>query len=212
MKEFVTIIDYGLGNLYSVKRALQESGCENIRISSKKDDILSANKLVLPGVGAYGDGMNGLKERGLVDAVISAAMSGTPILGICLGMQLLATYSEEFGFYDGLDLIPGVIKRIPNTSIVGDRLKIPFTNWAPLKLENEGIASSLFQGVQTEYVYFVHSYQFIPDNASEILASYHYGGHAITAAIQRNNITGLQFHPEKSGKVGLRIIKNFLQN
>jgi glutamine amidotransferase len=210
MKDKVTIVDYGVGNLYSVQRAVEESGGSNICVSNRLEDIANADKIILPGVGAFADGMAGLRECGLIDGLKAAASDGKPILGICLGMQLLATISEEFGENNGLNLIPGVVKKIDIIDIEGGRLKVPFINWASLIIKNEGAENYCFRDIQSQSVYLVHSYQVIPDDPQDLIASYIYGGHKITAGIKRNNVTGVQFHPEKSGEVGLKFLKNFL--
>lgn len=211
MAHRITIIDYGLGNLYSVRRAVEVSGGEDIHISDQARDIRGADKIILPGVGAFEDGMRGLRERGLIEPLIEAVRSGTPVLGICLGMQLLASSSEEFGFHRGLGLIPGTVKAIPNKGINGESLKVPFICWAPLVISNlESARHSCLANSDGKAVYLVHSYHAIPEDPSHLLATYDFGGRQITAAIRSNNITGVQFHPEKSGSVGLSIIKAFI--
>lgn len=211
MTKRVTIIDYGIGNLYSVRRAVEVSGGENIRVSGCPEDIAEADKLILPGVGAFEDGMNGLRERGLVPHIIRAAHSGKPLLGICLGMQLLATSSEEFGLHSGLGLIPGEVKPIPEMSVDGDALKVPFIGWAPLFLNRQhSVEESCLANVQGKAVYLVHSYELKPDDRMHLLASYNVGGHMITAAVRHDNVFGVQFHPEKSGTVGLEIMRAFI--
>lgn len=204
------IVDYGLGNLFSVQRAVEAVGDFTISVSNKRVEIVNADRIILPGVGAFADGMRGLQQYGLIDELTYSAKSGIPILGICLGMQLLTTSSEEFGNHVGLNLIPGSVKKIPNYSDEGERLKVPFISWAPLQIE-EDASNGLFSGVKSECVYLVHSYQVIPDVQDQIQASYLYGGHKITAAIRCGKIYGVQFHPEKSGRVGLKILKNFLE-
>jgi glutamine amidotransferase len=211
MTKRVTIIDYGIGNLYSVRRAVEVSGGEDIRVSGRPEDIAEADKLILPGVGAFEDGMNGLRERGLVPHIIAAARAGKPLLGICLGMQLLATTSEEFGLHSGLGLIPGEVKPIPRMSIDGDALKVPFIGWSPLTLNaRHPSQDSCLANVQGKAVYLVHSYELEPNDPTHLLASYSVGGHMITAAVRHGNVTGVQFHPEKSGTVGLKVISAFL--
>lgn len=211
MKKKIVVIDYGAGNLYSVRRALEVIGCENICISGRSDDIASADKIILPGVGAFEDGMNGLRERGLVPHIIAAARAGKPLLGICLGMQLLATTSEEFGLHSGLGLIPGEVKPIPRMSIDGDALKVPFIGWSPLTLNaRHPSQDSCLANVQGKAVYLVHSYELEPNDPTHLLASYSVGGHMITAAVRHGNVTGVQFHPEKSGTVGLEIMRAFI--
>jgi glutamine amidotransferase len=155
--------------------------------------------------------MNGLRERGLVSHLIAAAHAGKHLLGICLGMQLLATTSEEFGQHSGLGLIPGEVKAIPRTGIEGDTLKVPFIGWAPLILNpHHPYGESFLDASNGKSVYLVHSYQLQPRDPKHLLASYHVGGRMITAAVRDGNVTGVQFHPEKSGTVGLQIIKEFI--
>lgn len=211
MAKRVTIIDYGIGNLYSVRRAVEMSGCEDIRVSGRPEDIAEADKLILPGVGAFEDGMNGLRERGLVPHILAAARAEKPLLGICLGMQLLATTSEEFGLHSGLGLIPGKVKPIPRSSVDKNTQKVPFIGWSPLLLNKPHLPhGSCLSNHNGKWVYFVHSYHFLPSNPDHLLATYDFGGHAISAAVRNKNIIGVQFHPEKSGQIGLSIIKKFL--
>ncbi|RKQ58708.1 glutamine amidotransferase [Vogesella indigofera] len=209
----VTIVDYGIGNLYSVKRAFEVCGTASICISNDPAEILAADRVVLPGVGAFADGMRGLQERGLDQAIREFAASGRPLLGICLGMQLFATTSMEFGNHAGLNLIPGQVHAIPAASRDGTALKIPFIGWSPLQQPthanwDESVLASL---AQQQSIYLVHSFHYTPDKQSHTLATYQYGGHDIIAAIKKDNITGLQFHPEKSGKVGLAILSAYLK-
>ena len=207
----VTVVDYGVGNLFSVRRALESCGATNIVLSSSAEDIGDAERLILPGVGAFEDGMQGLQGRGLVDPIRHYAISGKPLLGICLGMQVLATQSEEFGLHRGLNLIPGSVISIPRESSNGDRLKVPFIGWTALQGNDEALANSCLKDLGTSgAVYLVHSFHFEAGNTANVLATYQNGGHCITAAIRQGNITGLQFHPEKSGRVGLQIMANFV--
>lgn len=211
MTKRVTIIDYGIGNLYSVRRAVEVSGCEDIRVSGRPEDIAEADKLILPGVGAFEDGMNGLRERGLVPHIVAAARRGKPLFGICLGMQLLATTSEEFGLHYGLGLIPGEVKAIPRRNVDGDALKVPFIGWSPLILNaSHPVEESCLANAQGKAVYLVHSYELEPHDPAHLLASYRFGGHMVTAAVRHGNVTGVQFHPEKSGTVGLEIMREFI--
>ena len=206
----VSIVDYGVGNLYSVQRALEHNGAK-VSIVSTPQEIEASTRLILPGVGAFADGMNGLRDLGLIESLHSFASSGRPMLGICLGMQLLGSISEEFGLFGGLDLIPGAVKKISSMSTNGKNLKVPYVNWSSIHLENEqSHVNNCLGGLDNSYVYFVHSFHFIPEEPTDLLATYLYGDQKITAAICHQNITGLQFHPEKSGEIGLKILKNFL--
>jgi glutamine amidotransferase len=208
----VVIVDYGLGNLYSVKRALEVCGAGKVLITDDPKQIQFATHVVLPGVGAFADGVRGLMDRGMDCALKEFVEADGKLLGICLGMQLLATSSEEFGLCNGLDLIPGRVIPIPINGVEGHPLKIPFVGWSNL-YKPEGISwhNSILEPLKKrESVYLVHSFYYSPLNQENLLATYIYGGVQITAAIIKGNITGLQFHPEKSGPVGLRIVSKFL--
>lgn len=212
-KEKVVVVDYGLGNLFSVQRALEHCGASDVCISSVIDDVASADRLILPGVGAFEDGIRGLKNLGLIEPIKNHARSGKPLLGICLGMQLLATTSQEFGAHVGLNLIPGNVLPISAENSQGTRKKVPFIGWANLlastKMESTDIlVNELGKG---QSVYLVHSYYFCPDNIQNLVATYDYQGENITAAIRSENVYGFQFHPEKSGEVGLGMLRAFLQ-
>lgn len=208
----ITIVDYGVGNLYSVMRSFEVCGAEDIFITSDPDKVMAADKVVLPGVGAFSDGMQGLKERGLDKAICEFANSGRPLLGICLGMQLFATKSEEFGEHAGLGIVPGKVVAILKEELNGEALKIPFVGWSSLVQVNNSLwnESALASISALDSIFLVHSFHFAPENPLHVLAAYHYGGLRIVAAIKKQNITGVQFHPEKSGKVGLSILSNFI--
>ena len=212
MTHRVTVVDYGVGNLYSVQRAVEVCGCGDVLISGEPRDIANAESLILPGVGAFADGMRGLRERGLVEPIIAYAKSGRPLLGICLGMQMLATQSEEFGNHAGLDLIPGRVVAIPRRARDGSPLKVPFIGWTPLTVaDTPGTEDSVLASyVPDASVYLVHSFHVQPTDSAHRLAAYSFGGHEVTAAIRRGNITGFQFHPEKSGSTGLDIMRKFV--
>ena len=212
MSADVAIIDYGIGNLLSVQRAFVHCGA-NVVVTDDPQALLSAPRLVLPGVGAFADGMRGLIQRGLDRVVLEFANSGKPLLSICLGMQMLASVSEEFGEHKGLAIIPGRVVPIPNTTIEGKAHKIPHIGWAVLEAPagHAGWGDSILSDVQTgDAVYFVHSFAVVPENGRHRLADCHYNGRQISAAIRKGNVYGCQFHPEKSGKVGLKILNQFL--
>jgi glutamine amidotransferase len=195
----IAIIDYGMGNLYSVSKAVERLGCEMI-VTSDPEQIMAADGAILPGVGAFGDAMANLRETGLVDTVKAYAASGKPLLGICLGMQLLFTESEEHGIHQGLDLLPGRVVRFQ-----GD-YKVPHMGWNELSFLQP---SSLLDNVEPGHVYFVHSYHALPENSADLLAvsDYH---QPVTAIVGRGSVYGMQFHPEKSGPLGMALLKRFV--
>lgn len=212
MTAAVTVIDYGIGNIFSVTRALEHCGA-SVLLSGRAEDILVAPRLVLPGVGAFANGMQGLRERGLVEPIRRYAASGRPLLGICLGMQMLFARSLEFGEHDGLGLIPGTIAPIVAKGPDGGALKVPHIGWTPLE-RPPGCATwagTLLDGVREgENCYFVHSFTAVPERESSRLADASYGDCRISAAVREGNVYGCQFHPEKSGETGLRMVANFV--
>ncbi len=198
----IAIIDYDAGNLRSVEKALLAIG-ETVIVTRNSEEILAADKVILPGVGAFGDAMRKLKEYGLVDTIHEAVDSGKPFLGICLGLQLLFRRSDESEGVEGLSILPGEILRIPDAP----GIKIPHIGWNSLKV-TEG--AKLFEGLgENPYVYFVHSYYLKADDESIVAATTEYGGTLIHASVQKDNVYACQFHPEKSGSVGMQILKNF---
>lgn len=207
----VTVVDYGLGNLYSVRRALESVGAE-VTLSADAATIEGAPRLVVPGVGAFADGMAGLRERGLVESIQRFAAAGRPLLGICLGMQLLASVGREFGEHEGLGLIPGRVVPVPEMATNGARQKIPNIGWRALHPTAEvDWASTVLSGTTPgTSVYLVHSYHLVPYDSAHLLAWCDYGGHRITAAVCAGRIIGCQFHPEKSGPAGLAILSRFV--
>lgn len=213
MSAVVTVVDYGIGNLFSVARALEKCGAQVV-LSDKPDEIARAERLVLPGVGAFYQGMQGLRERGLIEPVHTFAGSDRPMLGICLGMQMLFASSAEFGEHQGLGLIEGQIIPIAPKDESGQAMKVPHIGWSPL-VRPPGRASwegSVLAGLAPgAHAYFVHSFTANPTHEADRLADAHYGSARISAAVQRDNIFGCQFHPEKSAGAGLRIIQAFLE-
>ena len=210
----VTVVDYGVGNLLSVGRALEHCGAK-VTVTSDPRSILAAGRVVLPGVGAFADGMRALQAQGLDGIVHQVAAAGTPLLGICLGMQMLMDASDEFGNTAGLGLIPGRVVQIPTRTATCESHKIPHIGWNELLLpaSQSNWQGSLLSGIAPgESVYFVHSFMAQPTAPTHRLADCQYGGLSVSAAVQRGNIVGCQFHPEKSGEVGLRVLKNFLQS
>lgn len=197
----IAILDYGMGNLKSVEKALQKVGARTL-VTSEPEKILVAEGLVLPGVGAFKDCMRNLKEYGLIDPLRKFIQSGRPFLGICLGLQLLFSESTEFGLYKGLDIIRGKVVRFPQDSTV----KVPHMGWNTVKIEKE---VPFLQDIEDEsYFYFVHSYYVIPEDKSIIATTTNYGVKFVSS-ICHNNIFACQFHPEKSQRLGLGILRRF---
>ena len=197
----VAVIDYGMGNLKSVHNALEHLGAEGVTVSAP-EDVLSAERLILPGVGAFGAAMNELCLRGLDSAIGQYIRSGRPFLGICLGQQLLFSRSEESPGISGLDCFPGYVARL-----CAPGRKIPEVGWNSLDFVGD---SPLFRGVDSGcYVYFTHSFCVHADDAGQVISRTEYGGE-FDSAVQNGNAFAVQFHPEKSGDVGLVMLKNFL--
>ena len=198
----IAIIDYDAGNIKSVEKALLHLGQE-VTITDRAQEILSADKVILPGVGAFGDAMGNLDRRGLIPVIREVAERGTPFLGLCLGLQLLFERSDEAPGVEGLGILPGEILRIP----AKEDLKIPHMGWNSLHLEHGG---RLFENVpEQSYVYFVHSYYLKAGEEDIVKASTEYGVQ-IHASVEKGNVFACQFHPEKSSGVGLQILKNFV--
>lgn len=207
----VVVIDFGVGNLLSVQRGLEHCGAK-VNITNDPEIILSARRVVLPGVGAFRNGMLALERLGLVPVIRELALRRTPLLGICLGMQLLLEVSEEFGETKGLGLIAGRVIPVPTQTLAGIRQKIPHIGWSSLQLPqaSAGWDNTLMQNNRVgEAAYFVHSFMAEPTDPAHRIADCVYGSHFIPATIGRDKITGCQFHPEKSGEVGLKILKRF---
>ena len=199
----LAVIDYGAGNLHSVLHALNHLGVASIRVVRQPHDLSGADKIILPGVGAFGAGMQQLHEQGLVGPLKDALYAGKPYLGICLGMQFLFEDSDEMGAHQGLGLLPGTVTRFPEQP----GLKVPHMGWNQLDVRRP---SPLLEGiVPGSYAYFVHSYYCAPTTPDDILVTVDYGL-PFTAVVARDNIYGVQFHPEKSQKTGLQLLHNFL--
>lgn len=198
----VAVIDYDAGNIKSVEKAILTLG-ENVIVTRDRNEILSAERVILPGVGAFGDAMGKIHQYGLAEVIREVAVRGTPFLGICLGLQLLFESSEESEGVDGLGILPGKIVRFPDDQ----GLKIPHIGWNSLKLLNSG---RLFAGIAEEsYVYFVHSYYLQAAEPQIVTATTEYGVH-VHASVEKDNVFACQFHPEKSSDVGMTILRNFL--
>jgi glutamine amidotransferase len=200
----LAVIDYGAGNLRSVLHALNHLGAESIRVVQDPRDLQGADKIILPGVGAFGAGMQKLREQRLAQPIKDAVFAGVPYLGICLGMQFLFERSDEMGDHEGLGLLPGHVTRfaaMPN-------LKVPHMGWNQLQPCR---VSPLLKNLPNEsYAYFVHSYYCVPTNPDDVLVTVEYGI-PFTAAVEHGHIFGVQFHPEKSQRTGLQLLSNFLE-
>ena len=200
----VAILDYGVGNLLSVERALNCLGITSYR-TNKEEEVLRASHLILPGVGAFGAAISVLNENNLDQVVKRFARTGKPVLGICLGMQLLFNESHEFGVHTGLGLIPGTVK--PISGAMCEKEKIPSIGWKNLTVNNP--SQNPFQISKQGYYYFVHSFMGIPEISTDLIATYQYGGVSIPAIVRKDNVIGVQFHPEKSAQDGLELIRKF---
>lgn len=207
----IGIIDYFSGNVYSVTKAFEHFGCKTHPVTVE-EEVKSSDFLVLPGVGAFGDGIKSLEKKELVQPIIDFVKQGRPFLGICLGMQLLFSSSEEFGCHRGLDIIKGKVLKLPANL----NLKVPNIGWHPLSRpegrDESFWKSSIFRTVSNDCdMYFIHSFAGYPDDPSHWLSRTLYGKHWFCSAVQKENVIGCQFHPEKSGEAGLEIIRNFLE-
>lgn len=208
----VAVVDYGMGNLLSVIRVLEFCGAK-VDIADSPDQITLAERIVLPGVGAFADGMKELKRKHLLDSILNFASKERPFLGICLGMQMMLDISEEFGIHKGLGLITGKVTMIPQTGLNGNSHKIPHIGWNALVSSqgDESWRNTILDGLLSgQFVYFVHSYSVVPKRAVDQLAHCRYNGLELCAVIKSRNLYGCQFHPEKSGEVGVKIIQNFI--
>jgi len=208
----IAIIDYQLGNLFSVKQACAYLG-EDPVITTNKEEILGADYVILPGVGAFGDAMHNLESLDLVKPIKEFIASGKPFMGVCLGLQLLFTESEEFGRSKGLNLIEGVVKKFQSSYTNGNALKVPQIEWNQIyeTSNNSWQQSPLKVCERGDYMYFVHSYYVAPQEDQYILSTTKYGEYTYCSSVIKNNIFACQFHPEKSGKIGLEIYKKFLK-
>jgi len=198
----IAIIDYGMGNLRSVEKGFLKVGV-NVKVTNKPEDVLNADGVVLPGVGAFRDCMGELTNLNLINAVVDSIQQGKPYLGICLGLQVLFSESDEFGKCNGLDILKG---RVIRFDLENKELKIPQMGWNQLNIKNN---NPLFEGVPDKsYFYFVHSYYVAPDDSSVVATTTDYGIE-FTSSVRKDNIYAVQFHPEKSQALGLQILKNF---
>ncbi len=207
----ITIIDYGLGNLLSVSRGFEHCGAK-ITITSDPKVVIESNRVVLPGVGAFPNAMALLEKYNLIEALKEYGNSGKPLLAICLGMQLLMDESEEFAPTDGLGLIPGRVVSIPSKDSLGEETKVPHIGWSPLlptHSKKKWTGTLLQDNDEADSVYFVHSFQVLPADPANEVAYTQYGQHRISSVISKDHIVGCQFHPEKSGLLGLKIMRRF---
>lgn len=202
----IAIVDYGVGNLYSVEKAFAKFS-DDVVLTQSAEIIDKADKVVLPGVGAFGDCMKNFRASGLMDAVMRAVKSGKPVMGICVGLQIMFEGSDESPGVEGLGIFKGRVRKIHAPG-----LKIPHMGWNSLSInEKASVKIDLFKNIRKNpYVYFVHSYYAVPEDKSVITAKTVYG-EEITAAVGKYNVIATQFHPEKSGDIGLAIIKNFVE-
>lgn len=198
----IAVIDYGIGNLGSVKNALDYLGLENI-ITSDKEQILSADKVILPGVGAFGDAIDTFRNRGFEPVLNEFIKTGKPVLGICVGMQMLFEYSNEFGRHKGLGIMKGEIVKFDESK--DNSYKIPHMGWNQIEVVSD---NPLLKGIDGKDVYFVHSY-YLTGNDENIIAYTTYAGVKYGSAVKKDNVYACQFHPEKSGETGLQILRNF---
>ena len=200
----IAIVDYGVGNLFSLKSSLDMIGAK-ASVTGDAEEIKNADKIILPGVGAFGDAAKKLRDTGLFDVIKEEAAKGKPIMGICLGMQMLFEKSYEYGEHEGLGLIKGEIR--PIEGVIPKELKIPHIGWNALKFTKD---SKLFKYIKDgDFVYFVHSYY--GAECDSVIAVSEYGA-PLTAAVEKGNVSGCQFHPEKSGEVGLNILRAFCES
>jgi glutamine amidotransferase len=207
----VTVLDYGIGNLLNVVRALEHCGAAVTIVDKAAPEHIAAPRLVLPGVGAFGDGMTELRARGFDEFVRRFAETGRPFLGICVGMQMMFDASEEMGEHAGLGLLAGRVRAVPATGTDGTPHRIPHIGWRPLEAARDWKDTILQDVAPGERAYFVHSFAAVPADDTVRLADVSYDGQRICAAVQQGNLYGCQFHPERSAHAGLGMLKRFLE-
>lgn len=206
-KSKIIIIDYDLGNLFSVKMACESVGLDVV-ISAERNDVAQADALLLPGVGSFGDAMSNLRQFGLVDAIHNFVASGKPLMGVCLGMQLLFSTSDEFGSTEGLNLIPGKIQRLPSNT--QPPVKVPQIGWNRITTAAVPFAKTPLRSTEPgAFMYFVHSFYAVPADPSVVVTTTNYGGINYCSSVFQNNIFATQFHPEKSTKAGVKIYEEW---
>jgi glutamine amidotransferase len=213
MNSKITIVDYGVGNLLSVSRSLEKFGAPVV-VTSDANVVAKSEKVILPGVGAFPKAMESLNRLGLVDGISAFLERDRPLLAICLGMQLLMERSNEFTVTNGLGVISGVVEKLPSLSLTGESLKVPHMGWTeifPYKDEVSNWSNTILSDTKPgDAAYFVHSFMALPREDSSLVAYARFGGHTVPAVVSHRYTTGCQFHPEKSGVVGLRIIEKFV--
>lgn len=214
MSSQVVVVDYGIGNVYSVCNALAKIGAEPV-LTSDHTTIMHASRVILPGVGAFARAMEALEERGLDSIIHEFVKSEKPFLGICIGMQILMDRSTEFGDFPGLGIVPGTVCRIDSGQSQGIRRRVPHIGWSSLDISEPAgsWASTPLRDLEAgkDAVYFVHSYHCVPESNEDRLAIADYDGLPITAAIRHRNVFGVQFHPERSSRVGSKVLEAFLE-
>jgi imidazole glycerol-phosphate synthase subunit HisH len=203
----IAVVDYGRGNVYSMCAAFRACGAD-VELTDQPERILASERVVLPGVGAFGDVVECLRARRLWQPLREVALRGTPFLGICVGMQVLADVSEEFGTHEGFGLIHGAIRRVPDYVPGDDGFRIPNVGWRPVRIHHPHAVLRDIQG--GDMMYFVHSYSFQPEGRDALIASIRCNGVDVSAMVGTKNIVGCQFHPERSGPAGLRLIRGFV--
>lgn len=207
----IIVIDYGMGNLRSVVKAIEKVSNETVRVSSSALDIRESSKMVFPGVGSFADGINELSKRNLIVPIKEAISNKKPFLGICLGLQLLFEESEEAPGIKGLGILKGKVKKFSKVTFSGEKVKIPHIGWNNINLSKQDNSLALFKGIEdNSFVYFVHSYYAEPRDASIISSTADYGL-SFCASIEKDNVYATQFHPEKSQEIGLKMLKNFCE-
>ncbi|MGL5840131.1 MAG: imidazole glycerol phosphate synthase subunit HisH [Sphingorhabdus sp.] len=208
----VTIVDYGMGNLLNVARAFSHIGVE-VHVTEDPGRVAVAERLVVPGVGAFEDSVNAVRSKGFDQAILQFQATGRPFLGICVGMQMLFEASEEFGEHAGLGIFSGRVKAVPGLSTTGEVQRVPHIGWNGLSAPETARdwAGTLLEGVpELSAVYFVHSFAAVPNDPGVRLADCLYGGHRLCAAVQHENVMATQFHPERSGELGLNVLRRYM--